>query len=61
LEKEMANVISLKNYKRFERHYSNVNMRGLKASVELMKLSDSGRSASSAEIVQDKTLTQERQ
>jgi len=57
----MANVISLKNYKRFERHYSNVNMRGLKASVELMKLSDSGRSASSAEIVQDKTLTQERQ
>lgn len=57
----MANVISLKNYKRFERHYSNMNMHRLKASVELMKLADGGRNVSSAEIVQDKSLTQERQ
>lgn len=57
----MANVISLKNCKRFERHYSSLNMRVLKASVETMRLADSPRDSTSAEIVQDKSLTQERQ
>ena len=57
----MANGISLKNYKRFERHYSSLNMRILKASVATMRLADGPRDSSSAEIVQDKSLTQERQ
>lgn len=57
----MANVISLKNCKRFERHNSSLNMRVLKALVETMRLADGPRDSISAEIVQDKSLTQERQ
>jgi len=61
LEKEMANVISLKNCKRFERHRSSLDMRVLKASVETMRLADQPRDANSGEIIQEKSLTPERQ
>ena len=57
----MANVISLKNCKRFERHRSSLDMRVLKASVEVMKLADQPREANSGEILQEKSLTPERQ
>ena len=56
----MANVISLKNLKRFERHRSDVNMRCLKVSVGTMKSAEGLRDLNSAENVQDKSLTKER-
>ena len=57
----MANIISLKNCKRFERHCSQLNMRFMKASVEIVKLADAKRETNADEFLQDKTLTAERQ
>lgn len=55
----MANTVSLQNCKRFERHHSGLQMRVLKASVALMKLSDTKRDGRSAEITREKPLTKE--
>ena len=55
----MANIVSLQNFKRFGRHHSSLQMRALKTSVALMKLTDTKRDERSAEITREKPLIKE--